>query len=64
MVRPFSGYQQFYPVTLSLEFDLFLFLKNLNLANIFLTDCARALIFHMSILCDNTFPWVPVVLTL
>ena len=43
-------------------------LWNFNLANNFWTVCARALIFHMNIPCDNTFPWYhyfyPVTLTL
>ena len=38
--------------------------KNFNLANNFWTENARALIFHMSIPCDNTFPWVPLFFTL
>ena len=52
----------FYPVTLTLEFDPFL--KNFNLANNFWTVSPRALIFHMSILCDKTFPLVPLFFTL
>ena len=51
----------FYPVTLTLEFDLLF--KNFNLANIFWTVSARALIFHMNIPCDKTFPWMPLLLT-
>ena len=47
----------FYPVTLTLEFDLLF--KNFNLANNFWTVSTRALIFHMSIPCDKTFPWIP-----
>ena len=35
-----------------------------NLANNFWTVNARALIFHISISCDTTFPWVPLLLTL
>ena len=34
-------------------------LWNFNLANNFWKVSARALIFHMSIPCDKTFPWVP-----
>ena len=34
-------------------------LWNFYLANNFRTVSARALIFHMSIPCDKTFPWVP-----
>ena len=33
--------------------------ETFNLANNFLTMSSRALIFHMSISCDRTFPWVP-----
>ena len=33
-------------------------LWNFNLANNFWTVNARALIFHMSIPCDKTFPWI------
>ena len=38
-------------------------LWNFNLANNFWTLNARALIFHMSIPCDKTFPWVPLFMT-
>ena len=37
---------------------------NFNLANNFWTVSARALIFHMSILCNKTFPWIPLFFTL
>ena len=47
----------FYPVTLTLEFDPFF--EIFNLAYNFRTVSARALIFHMNIPCDKTFPWVP-----
>ena len=47
----------FDPVTLTFEFDLLL--KNFNLANNFWTVSARALIFHMSIPGDKTFPYIP-----
>ena len=59
MIRPFSGFTIFDTVTLTLEFEPFL--KNFN--NI-LTVSARALIFHMSIPCDKTFPRVLNLLTL
>ena len=52
----------FYPVMLILEFDPFF--ENFNLANNFGRVSARALIFHMNIPCDKTFPWVPLFLTL
>ena len=39
-------------------------LWNFNLANNFGTVSARALIFHMSIPCDKTFPQVPLFFTL
>ena len=39
-------------------------LWNFNLANNFWTVSARALIFHMNIPCDKTFPWVPLFFTL
>ena len=39
-------------------------LWNFNLANNFWTVSARALIFHMSIPCDKTFPWIPIFFTL
>ena len=39
-------------------------LWNFNLANNFWTVSARALIFHMNISCDKTFPWVPLFFTL
>ena len=41
---------------LGLEFDL---LENFNLAYNFWTVSVRALIFHTSIFCDKTLPWVP-----
>ena len=40
--------------------DLDLLLKNFNLGHSFLTRRDRALIFHMYIPCDKTFPWVPI----
>ena len=49
-------------LTLTLEFDIFI--ENINLAYIFWTVSARALIFHMSILSDKTFPWVATFFTL
>ena len=39
-------------------------LWNFNLAYNFWTVRARALIFHMIIPCDMTFPWIPLFLTL
>ena len=39
-------------------------LWNLNLANNFWTVRARALIFHMNISCDKTFPWGALFFTL
>ena len=39
-------------------------LWNFNLANNFWTVSARALIFHMHIPCDKTFPWVSIIFTL
>ena len=54
----------FYPVTLTLEFDLFS--ENFNLANNFWTVSARALILHMSDPSDKlkTNIFYPVNLTL
>ena len=60
VIRPFSGYHYFWPLTL--EFDPFF--ENFNLANIFWTVSDRALIFHMNIPCDMTFPWIPLFFTL
>ena len=62
VMRPFSGYHIFYPVTLTLEFDLLF--KNFKLANNFSIVSARASIFHMSIPCDKTFLLVPLFFTL
>ena len=59
--KTFCGYQHFYPVTLTLEFDLIF--GNFNLADNIRTVSARALIFHMSNPCDKTRPWVPMLLT-
>ena len=39
------------------------FFENFNLANNFWTVGARALIFHMNIPCDETFPRVPLFFT-
>ena len=49
-------------VTLTLMFDLLI--KNFNLGYNFQMACTRMLIFHMSIPCGKTFPWVPTDLTL
>ena len=46
----------FDPVTFALELDLFF--ENFNLANNFWTVSARALIFHISIPGDKTFPYI------
>ena len=54
------GTNIFYPVTLTLEFDLIF----KNLANNFWIVSARVLIFNMSIDCDKTFLFYPVTLTL
>ena len=51
------GIIMFYLVTFTLEFDIFF--ENFNLANNFWTVIPRAYIFHISIHCDKTFPWVP-----
>ena len=56
VIRPFF----FYPVTLTFEFDLLF--SNINFANNFWIVSARALIFYMSIPCDNTFSLVPLFL--
>ena len=56
MTKPFSGVPtSFYPVTLTLKFDILF--ENFNLSNNFGT--VSALILHMSILCVKTFPQVP-----
>ena len=49
-------------VILTLEFDPFF--ENFNLANNFWTVISRALIFHMNIPCDKTFPLKPLFLTM
>ena len=51
----------FETVTLTLEFDPFF--EKCNLSNNFWTVSARALIFHTSISCDQTFQWVPTFFT-
>ena len=51
-----AGTTMFDIVTLTLKFDQFL-KKTFNLAYIFWTGIARALIFHMIIPCDKTFSW-------
>ena len=54
VIRPFCGYHYFLPCDL----DLGVF-KNFNFAKNFWTVSATALILHMGIPCDKTFPWVP-----
>ena len=54
----------FYPVCHSVILSFCPPLWNFNLANNFWTVSARALILHMSIPCDKTFPWIPLFLTL
>ena len=62
VIWPFCRYHYFLPCDLDLGVDLFF--EIFNLANNFWTVSARALIFHMSIPCDKTFPLVPLFLTL
>ena len=52
----------FYPVTLTLKFDPFF--ENFNLANNFWTVSAWALIFHIGIPGDKTFPYIRLFFTL
>ena len=52
----------FDPVTLTLDIDPFF--ENFNLAKNFGTVSVRALIFHMSIPCEKTCPWVLLFFTL
>ena len=57
VIRPFRGYHYFFsPVIFTLEF--YLIFENLNPVQNFSTVSARALIFHMIIPCDMSFPWV------
>jgi hypothetical protein len=60
------GTNRFNLVTLTLVFDLII--KNFNLGYNISMVSTRALIFHMSVHCDKTFPWAPnfnlVILTL
>ena len=63
VIRPSRGYHYFFtlwpwPRRMTHFFDKF------NLAYNFWTVSARALIFHMSIPCDKSFPWVPLFFTL
>ena len=60
VIRPFRMYHYILPLTL--EFDLFF--ENFYIANNFWTVSGRALMFHMSIPCDETFPLLPLFLTL
>ena len=62
VIKTFHGYHYF----LSCDPDLGVspIFENFNLANNFWTVNASALIFHMSIPCDKTFPWVPLFWTL
>ena len=56
VIRAFCGYNYVWPCDLDL--GVWPIFKNFNLANNFWIVSARALIFHMSIPCDKTFPWV------
>jgi hypothetical protein len=62
VTRPFHGYQKIYLVTLMLVFDLLI--KSFNLCYILWMVCTRILIFHMSVPCVKTFPWVQKILML
>ena len=67
-VRPINYFyyaaeiEDFYPVTLTLEFDPFF--EIIKLANNFWTVSARALKFYMSIASGKDFSWVPFIFTL
>jgi hypothetical protein len=56
---PWVQIKMFYLVTLTLVFDLLL--ENFNLGYIFwlLGTCTGALTFHLIVLCEKTFSWVP-----
>ena len=62
VTRPSRGYHDFLPWTLAFELDLFL--ENFNLANNFWTVSAWALIFHIGIPGDKTFPYIRLFFTL
>ena len=62
VIRPFCGYHYFLPCDLDL--GVWPIFENFNLANNVWTVSARALIFHVSIPCDKTFPWVPLFFTM
>ena len=62
VIRPFPGYHYFLPRDLDLgDWPIF---WNFNLGYNFWTVKAKALIFHMSIPCDEAFQWVPLFFTL
>ena len=58
VIRHFHGYHYFLTCDLDLGVWPSLFFYNFNLAYNFSTVSARALIVHMNIPCDNTFPWI------
>ena len=62
VIRPFGGYHYFLPCDLDLGFWPIFW--NFNLTNNFWTVSARAMIVHISIPCDKTFPWVPFFFTM
>ena len=62
VIRPFRGYYYFLPYNLDL--GVWPIFENFNPANNFWTVSSRTLIFHMNIPCEQTFPWVPLFLTL
>ena len=61
-MRSFRGFHYFLPCDLDL--GVWPILKKINLAYNIWTVSARALIFPISIPCDETFPWVPLFFTL
>ena len=62
VVRLFRGYYYFLPC--DLDHGVWHIFENFNLSYNFLTVSVRVLIFHMSIPCDKTFPWLPLFFTL
>ena len=63
LTRPFRWYQNYFTYW-PWPWPLILYPESFNLANNFWTIRHRAVIFHMYVPCDKTFPLVPNYLTL
>jgi hypothetical protein len=56
---PLIGTNRFDLVALTLMFDLHI--ENFNFGYNFWIVCSRTKIFHLTVPCHNTFPWLPII---